>query len=361
MGAADPNRVPGRLFASPEADPRTKPALKKVMSRFGAAGPAARPNIDKTDFPAVLSWVAEADRAWGALYEAVPNDLPLDRQMAKVSTTSVVITGDDGHEIELRITRPEPRNADLPCAIYLHGGGMTILAAFNKVHTQWREDLARAGMVVVGVNFRNAYTANGLNPFPAGLTDCLAALRWVDDNRAAIGVSSIILTGESGGGNLALATSLTAKHEGEIGRVDGVYAVAPTISGAYSWDAERRAEELPSLVECDGYVISVEQLTLMCAPYDPKFENAENPLCWPYWAGAEDLQGLPPHVISVAELDPMRDEGIAYARRLQHAGVSAIGRVNLGLVHVAEVIYRQAIPEEHFAAIADIHRFASTL
>ena len=90
-------------------------------------------------------------------------------------------------------------------------------------------------------------------------------------------------------------------------------------------------------------------------------ENAENPLAWPYFATEAELAGLPPHVISVNELDPLRDEGMAYYRKLIAAGVPVVGRVNLGLTHGAELIFRQAVPEDYFATVQDIKRFADSL
>ena len=61
------------------------------------------------------------------------------------------------------------------------------------------------------------------------------------------------------------------------------------------------------------------------------------------------------------ELDPLRDEGIAYYRLLQRAGVPAVGKVNLGLTHAAEMSFRQAVPEAYKAAVRDIHGFAASL
>ena len=63
----------------------------------------------------------------------------------------------------------------------------------------------------------------------------------------------------------------------------------------------------------------------------------------------DDLKELPPHVITVNELDPLRDEGVAVYRKLLEAGVSARGRVKLGLVHAADMIFRKAVPEIYFS------------
>ena len=135
----------------------------------------------------------------------------------------------------------------------------------------------------------------------------------------------------------------------------------PYISGGYAWDDDRKLRELPSMVENDLYFLNCQSMDLLVAAYDPTGQHAQDPLCWPYFATAEDLAGLPPHVITVNELDPLRDEGMAYYRKLLGAGVRAVGRVNLGLTHGAELIFRQAVPEDYFAAVRSIRAFAGSL
>jgi len=267
----------------------------------------------------------------------------------------------DGNDIPLHVFRPAGVDGPLPCTVYVHGGGMTILEVDNPVHRRWSEDLAATGMVVVTPGFRNAWTAAGANPFPAGLDDCSSALDWVHAHRADLGATTVTLQGESGGANLVLATVLKAKREGRLDAVDGVYAMVPYISGGYGWDRERKLRELPSMVENDGHYLDCAMMDMLVAVYDPTGENAENPLAWPYFATEEDVRGLPPHVISVNELDPLRDEGIAYHRLLQRAGVPVVGRVNLGLTHAAEMSFRAAVPEAYRATVRDIHGFAGSL
>jgi acetyl esterase/lipase len=241
--------------------------------------------------------------------------------------------------------------------LHIHGGGMVILEAANEGYARWRDELAATGLVVVGVEFRNGGGKLGPHPFPAGLNDCSSALQWVNDNKARLGISKVVVSGESGGGNLTLATTLKAKRDGQIGFIDGVYAQCPYISGLYG----RRTPELPSLWENDEYFLDCAQMAVMVKVYDPASEHGENPLAWPYHATPSDLAGLPPHVISVNQLDPLRDEGLAYFRKLLDAGVSAISRTVNGTSHAADCIFRDALPDVYLATIRDIKGFADSL
>jgi acetyl esterase len=356
-------RQVGRL-ADPDStlatDPRTHTGLLAGLAAFGldaAAAPA--PMGRDASAKVVAEFVGGSHAAFEGLYAALqpePSDLPVP-----VSQRTESVTGVDGHEIVLHVFRPSEVEGTLPCVVYVHGGGMTILDADNAVHQQWSRDLAATGLVVVVPAFRNAWTPSGPHPFPAGLDDVSVALDWVHEHRDDLRASRIVLQGESGGANLALAATIRAGREGRLDRIDGVYAMVPYISGGYGWPIERKLAELPSMVENEGYYLDTSMMDLLASVYDPDGENAENPLAWPYFATSDDLEGLPPHVVSANELDPLRDEGVAYARMLQRAGVSVVGRVNLGLTHAAEMSWRQAAVDAYRATVRDIHGFASGL
>jgi acetyl esterase len=96
-----------------------------------------------------------------------------------------------------------------------------------------------------------------------------------------------------------------------------VHAQCPYISGL--WAAP--PADLPSLRENDDYFIGCAAMAVLARAYDPSGTHHADPECWPYAATVEDRRGMPPHVISVNELDPLRDEGLAYYRRLAAAGV----------------------------------------
>ena len=233
---------------------------------------------------------------------------------------------------------------------------MSILTAADPSYGRWRDELAAAGVIAIGVEFRNAAGSLGPHPFPAGLDDCASGLQWVHDNREALGISKIVVSGESGGGNLTLATTLKAKRDGRLDQIDGVYAQCPYISGLYA----SQPAELPSLTENDEYFLACRMMGAMAAIYDPEGDPA-NPLAWPYHADSADLQGLPPHVISVNQLDPLRDEGLAYYRKLLDAGVSTVSRTVNGTSHAGDVIFRGLMPDVYAASLRDLVGFAESL
>ena len=231
---------------------------------------------------------------------------------------------------------------------------MVILEASNPCYVAWRDRLASQGLIVAGVEFRNGAGRLGDHPFPAGLEDCIDAVRWALGELPLLGGAGVVINGESGGGNLALATAIAAARDGWGEQIAGVYAQCPYISGAWS----DPPPELPSLWENDGYFVSCSLFEVFCAVYDPSGAHREDPLCWPLCAGSDDLRGLPPHIVSLNELDPLRDEGLAYYRKLLHSGVSAVGRVVPGTCHAADVMLQAALPDIAAASARDIVGFA---
>jgi acetyl esterase len=351
--------LPGRL-GSPEMalkdDPRADPRMIAAMNAFGLAE-AAPPmpfTAQEASVEALLEFCSVSEQGFEGLFPLLMVDLP---PVEGVTSRVEIIRGIDGNDITLFIHRPTANTGPLPGVVHLHGGGMVILEAAGAGYARWRDELAATGMVVVGVEFRNGGGKHGPHPFPAGLNDCTSALQWVHANRATLGVSKLIVSGESGGGNLTLATTLKAKRDGRISQIDGVYAQCPYISNAYA----APIAELPSLFENDGYFLSNPQMALMAKAYDPSDANKVNPLAWPYYATTADLEGLPPHVISVNQLDPLRDEGLAFFRKLVDAGVRAISRTVNGTCHAGDCIFRIALADVYLATIRDIKGFADSL
>ena len=95
--------------------------------------------------------------------------------------------------------------------------------------------------------------------------------------------------------------------------------------------------------------------------YTPNDKDSVDPFAWPYHATEEMLNGLPPHVVVMDELDPLRDEGFAYARRLQKAGVPTKATMNLGVLHGSALIMRNSLPELHKGTAREIAAFAKSV
>jgi acetyl esterase/lipase len=316
--------------------------------------PAPAPVTADSSLKEKYDYVAVAEPGFEDLFAALFTDLP---PIEGVERRTEVIKGVDDNDIKLYIHKPTNGSGQLPCVYHTHGGGMVMLEAAGPCYVRWRDELAALGMVVVGVEFRNGGGKLGNHPFPAGLNDCLSGLQWTFDNKASLGISKIVISGESGGGNLSLATTLKAKKEGKTELIAGTYSLCPYISNAYG----KKSKELPSLYENDDLFLNVSMMGALTEVYDPGNENDDNPLCWPINATKEDLQGLAPHVISVNELDPLRDEGLKYYRMLKAAGVKGYSRTVNGTCHAGDMIFRKAMPEVYAATQRDIKGFADSL
>jgi acetyl esterase len=348
----------GRL-ADPEStlgtDPRSDPRMVKAFAQFGLDARAPEvPLTVESPLEDRRAFAGLNEEAIGAVFEVFAQGFPVP---PRVTTTTVTIPGVDNNDITLYVSRPDDADGALPAVVHLHGGGMAIASAADTGYQLLREYLAATGVVVVGVEFRNSAGKLGPYPFPAGLNDCSAATQWVSANRKDLGVSHLIVSGESGGGNLTLTVAHKAKREGWLSEVAGFYAQCPFISNRWL----EQADELPSLEECDGYFISRQQLAVMGSIYDPTHSHARDATCWAGMATDEELTGMPPHVISVNELDPLRDEGLEYYRRLVHAGVPAVGRLVAGTCHGGDMILAGTMPEVFDASMRDVSGFAKSL
>jgi acetyl esterase len=240
----------------------------------------------------------------------------------------------DGNWVNIQYIRPDT-DERLPCVYYIHGGGMATMSAFDGMYRAWGKIIAAHGVAVVMVDFRNAIRASSapeVAPYPAGLNDCVSGLKWVHAHADALNIdaSSIIVAGESGGGNLTLATGLRLKGEGVLGLIKGLYAMCPYIAG--QWPLPQN----PSSTENEGIMLSLHN-NRGAMGYGIEAFNAKDPMAWPGFATAEDITGFPPTVISVNECDPLRDEGIGFYRLLLANGVAARCRQVMGTIHGTEI------------------------
>ena len=259
----------------------------------------------------------------------------------------------DGNTVKvqyIRMNDNEPR----ACVYYIHGGGMQSMSCFDGNYRAWGRVIAGRGVAVAMVDFRNALTPSSapeVAPFPAGLNDCVSGLYWLAANaeRLNVDVERIIIAGESGGGNLTLATGMKLLRDGNIDYVQGLYALCPYIAG--SWPLP----ENPSSTENNGILLNLHNNRGAMAYGIEEFER-KNPLAWPGFATEDDVRGLPHVVVSVNECDPLRDEGVNFYRLLLRAGVPASCRQVMGTIHATE-IFPIACPEVSHETAHSIARF----
>lgn len=350
-----PGRL-GNLNMDIKDDPRADPRMIAAMALIGLDVAPPQPPVNRhSPLEEIIAYSLESEAGFNELGAALTGATP---PAENVTSYTEVIKGVDGNDINLYIHKPTVIDSPIPAIVHTHGGGMVMLQASNVGYQRWRDELAATGLIVIGVEFRNGGGVLGPHPFPAGLNDCASATQWAIENSESLGISKILVSGESGGGNLSIATALKAKEEGWIDGIAGIYSQCPYILGLY----HDPPEELLSLVENDNYLLNVgDQMATISRLYDPDSSNATNPLAWPYHADISDLEGLPPFVISVNELDPLRDEGLVFYRKLVRAGVSAVSRTVNGTCHAGDCLFLDAMPDVYRATQRDIKGFAESL
>jgi len=223
-------------------------------------------------------------------------------------------------DIAIRTYRPDA-DGPVPTILYFHGGGFVV----GDLDTQ--DDHARlicrdVVAVVVSVDYRLAPE----HPFPAGLEDCLAATRWAAEHIDELGgdAARLAVSGDSAGGNLSAAVALAVKDTG------------PTLAGQlllYPGVDFREDDDLhPSRIENgEGLFLTAEDMRWFRNHYLQDEKHATDPRASVLLA--PDLTGLPPAVIGTGEYDPLRDEGEAYGKALEEAGVKVVVRRYDGLIH----------------------------
>lgn len=281
------------------------PAVATVLAEMAAAG--LPPYIGMTP--------AEARRA-NAERNAFWNESPIP--LADVRDLEV--TGGP-RPVNVRRYLPDKAARWSGTIVFVHGGGWL----FGSIDTH--DNIARrlalaAGRPVVSVDYALAPE----QPWPAGLEDVLAVVRWLADDRevAAETRARIALAGDSAGANLALAACLALRD-----RAGPTPCAAALVYGAYSDDHESPSHAAYG----DGrFVLTTAAMRWFWDHYAPEPAQRRDPLVAPLHA---DLRGLPPLFVTAAELDPLRDDSERLARCLIEAGVDLDWRLWRGMTHAS--------------------------
>ncbi|MEL6829303.1 MAG: alpha/beta hydrolase [Pseudomonadota bacterium] len=341
-------------MADIQKDPRLDPRIKMMLAAFPAGDAVEYPNRDE------LVAAENSPEALGRLKMMTAMLDMVDTEevapTANLETSSHEFTSaPDGNTIKVQLFKPK-NVTNAPCVYYIHGGGMMTMSCFDGLYRAWGKIIANTGVAVAMVDFRNCLqpsSAPEIEPFPAGLNDCVSGLKWLSETAGTLGIDNtkIIVAGESGGGNLTLATGLKLKQDGDLDLIKGLYALCPYIAGYWPQD------QYPSSDENNGILLELHHNRGAMA-YGIEQLEAKNPLAWPGFASVEDVKGLVPTMISVNECDPLRDEGIEFYRLLLQAGVSAQCRNVMGTSHGIE-IFASACPEISRQTAASIRQFVS--
>jgi acetyl esterase len=208
-----------------------------------------------------------------------------------------------------RLYQPPAVAAPLPVLIYLHGGGW--VAGSVATHDPFCRLLTQAaGVIMLSVEFRPAPE----NPYPAALEDTLAAARWAARHAVDFGgdPARLALGGDSAGGNLAAVAANTLSAAGEGSALRALLLLYP-VTDHYSANHLSYTENATGHgLEASGMCWFWDQYAPGVSPQDPD----SSPLQLP------KLPDLPPALVATAEYDVLRDEGIAYAQKLEAAGVA---------------------------------------
>lgn len=212
------------------------------------------------------------------------------------------------------IRRYLPLGEVVGSCLYLHSGGW-VIGDLDFSDSTCRRFAAAAQCEVISVDYRLAPE----HPWPSGLDDADAALEWMAANRSG----PLAIMGESAGGNLAAACAIRARDSGGPKLAAQVLAYPVTdhdfATASYTELGHR------------NWLLSTADMRWFWDQYCPAPTDRTNPLISPLHV--TDAAGLPPAWISVGELDPLRDEGLAYARHLAAAGVTVRQRCDRGMLH----------------------------
>jgi acetyl esterase len=250
-----------------------------------------------------------------AAYDAM-NMAGTKAEMASVR--DVAIPGPGG-DIPARVYVPTTEPGPRPVVVYFHGGGW-VIGGIESHDATVRGLAAASGVTAVSVDYRLAPE----HPFPAPLDDCMAAVRWVAGNAADLDVdpARLAVGGDSAGGNLAAVVA------GQLRGTEAAPAFQLLVYPVTDGEMAR-----PSMVEnADGYFLTSATMAWFWDHYTGAGDRTD-PRASPLHATDDALAGQAPALVITAEYDPLRDEGEAYAARLEAAGVPVTATRYDGMIH----------------------------
>lgn len=255
----------------------------------------------------------------------------------------------DGFDIPVRLYAPREASwADpLPLLVYFHGGGFTV-GSINSHDSLCRVFCNGAQCLVLSVDYR-------LGPewkFPTAANDAFDVLRWVFDEAARLGADPerIAIGGDSAGGTLAATCAIEARNTG----------LAPVLQLLIYPGTSARQDTASHRALAEGYLLTAEMIQWFFAQYLDQDASRDDWRFAPLDGGGQgaNVDGVCPAWIAVAGYDPLHDEGVAYAAKLEAAGVSATLADYPTMIHDFFKLGRfiGAVAGAHAEAIAALRR-----
>jgi len=245
----------------------------------------------------------------------------VDVDTSGVTETEREITQGD-LTVNIHIVKPERvKDGQLPVFMFIHGGGW-VLGDFPTHKRLVRDLVVNSGAAAVFVD----YTPSPEARYPVAVNEIYAATKWVAENGAEIGVdgSNLAIAGNSVGGNMTAVTCLMAKDKGgpDIKFQLLLWPVTDADFTRESWQKY-----------ADGRFLTANMMKWMWNHYLPDTEKRKEYYASPLQASLEKMKGLPPALVQLAENDILFDEGLAYARKLDEAGVPTTIQTYNGFIH----------------------------
>ncbi|MEV4359553.1 alpha/beta hydrolase [Nonomuraea sp. NPDC051941] len=233
----------------------------------------------------------------------------------------LTVPGGPSGEVSIRIFRPAGAQGTLPVILYVHGAGWV----FGNAHTHdrlVRELTVRAQAATVFVNYSLSPEAK----YPTAIEEIYAALQWISEHGAEhdLDPARIAVAGDSVGGNMTAATTILAKRRNgpKLAAQLLFYPVTDAAFDTGSYDQF-----------ATGYFLSRDGMKWFWDQYTTDPAQRAEITASPLRASLDELAGLPPALVIVAEADVLRDEGEAYAAKLRAAGVPTTAVRYQGIIH----------------------------
>jgi acetyl esterase/lipase len=256
----------------------------------------------------------------GDAREVLVNAQKIEVDYSGIEESEMTIT-QDGEKLNIHIVKPAGVKNNAPVFIYIHGGGW-VLGDYPTHRRLVRDIVVDSGAVAIFPD----YTPSPEAHYPVAINQIYATTKWVSENGNDIGVNgqNLAVVGNSVGGNMTAAIALMAKERG-----------GPAIKlQVMLWPVTNANFDTLSYSDlADGRFLTRNMMKWFWDNYLPDQNKRHEIYASPLQATIEQLKGLPPALIQTAENDVLRDEGEAYARKLDEAGVPVTLTRYAGLIH----------------------------